>query len=615
MKVRLASLVAACCMVWFCPSSGMAQPQSAPSSQPSSVLEQEIIAWADFTAGILEAGLFAVFPDPATPNGVFAAARGVLYRSADGGLTWERVGDFSTRLPAATAEDADQPSQAEIDAQQQQIIEDAAQELADELGVDVFDLLNDPNNLDLDERTEDRLAEAGFATEDINAPLQEDRQRRRTDLPFAIAVARDKPDVVLVATTSGLFRSLEKGASLERLVLPDNPEVRSVAVDASGVVILAGTTAGFFLSEDGGDTWKNATEPGLTKKVIVALDVDYHKPERVAVLTTRGIFLSSDGGRSFVPSPTTPPGFLRDISWAPGSEGTLFVASSQGLYRSKDMGASWASSISSPEGLEGVPVTKVSASPAREGEVFIATGAGEVFVSMDFGETFTSTGEGLPALGLSVLEVDPKKEGVVWVTTGEGLYRYGPVRVGMIDEQEKRRFLDAFRLEPSVEEVIAAAIKAAKLEPDEGRAERAEIAAYFPRLRLQVTWRLEKTQALDFVAGAPPSFGDDFRSNVNFSALAVWDIARLLTQKDTVRLFTRRQAQRRARLEARITKLYEERRAVQLGLLRKPPVDLMGYLKAELRLRELTALLDAASGGYFSKAREAKKAEAAELER
>ena len=49
-----------------------------------------------------------------------------------------------------------------------------------------------------------------------------------------------------------------------------------------------------------------------------------------------------------------------------------------------------------------------------------------------------------------------------------------------------------------------------------------------------------------------------------------------------------------------VTRLYFERRRLQVDMLLNPKSDLLGQVKDELRLRELTANVDALTGGRFS---------------
>ena len=49
-----------------------------------------------------------------------------------------------------------------------------------------------------------------------------------------------------------------------------------------------------------------------------------------------------------------------------------------------------------------------------------------------------------------------------------------------------------------------------------------------------------------------------------------------------------------------VTRTYFERRRLQISLLIDPPSDQPKTLEKELRLQELTALIDGLTGGYFS---------------
>jgi hypothetical protein len=51
-----------------------------------------------------------------------------------------------------------------------------------------------------------------------------------------------------------------------------------------------------------------------------------------------------------------------------------------------------------------------------------------------------------------------------------------------------------------------------------------------------------------------------------------------------------------------VTRLYFDRRRLQVDMLLNPKSDLMGQVKDELRLREITASLDAYTGGRLSAA-------------
>jgi hypothetical protein len=50
-----------------------------------------------------------------------------------------------------------------------------------------------------------------------------------------------------------------------------------------------------------------------------------------------------------------------------------------------------------------------------------------------------------------------------------------------------------------------------------------------------------------------------------------------------------------------VTKTYFARRKLQIDLMLNPPSDITEKLEMDLRLQEMTAQLDAQTGGWFSK--------------
>jgi photosystem II stability/assembly factor-like uncharacterized protein len=588
-------------------------PAPAPTSNPASLpappdANSLVVAWADFTSGLLEPGILAVSPDPSTPNAVWAAARGSLYYSEDNGASWLRVGRFAGRVDPQE-DDADDAT-LNLRNLEQQVQEDAAQELGDVLGLDDFDVLDDPNNLDFDLLFEDRLLEERFNRNLDGGGGDDTASPRRVNLPARIAIAKRAPDVVFVAATSGLYRSRERGTGLRLVSLPDTFGPKQVALDPSGLVVLVGTTRGLLRSDDGGDTWQEAPEAGLRGQSISEVQIDATDANRVAVLTKRAVFLSTDGGRSFTPTANTPPGILRDVAQVPGQAGALYAASTQGLFYSNDSGASWEDRIKQPQALIGIPALHVEVSAADGKQVFLATAEGKVYLSGDQGKSFRETGEGLPQRPLFALSASPLVPELVFGATGEGFYRYGLIRVGEISEREQKRLFDAFRDEPSADEVVSEAIRIASLQeaPLTKLKKRAVLSAYMPRLRAQVTTFLNKDQTLNDEAGAPLQLQSARRAQTFATFLTVWDLSRIANWgSGRTKPIEQQLARKRSRTADGIYKLYEERRALQLRLLKTPPATDLDYLKAELRLEEMTSLLDAKSNGYFSAAREKRR--------
>lgn len=159
------------------------------------------------------------------------------------------------------------------------------------------------------------------------------------------------------------------------------------------------------------------------------------------------------------------------------------------------------------------------------------------------------------------------------------------------------------RDEPTVEMVRAAVRKHASVDPKRARSagSRAKTAGWLPTIALQLRRSLARDEDL-----APRSLepikidlGDDLvleaRASWNLGRL-VFDDAELRALRDEARLISER-----LDLETTVTRLYYERRRVQMELVLAPSQVPSDMFKRQLTIDELSATLDALSGGYFSR--------------
>jgi photosystem II stability/assembly factor-like uncharacterized protein len=189
----------------------------------------------------------------------------------------------------------------------------------------------------------------------------------------AITVHPKNTDVVYIGTTKGSFRSSNRGASWEKLSLPDkDADIWSVCIHPKNprIVYAGATPPGVYRSDDGGDTWRKMADPGLPDRVIMAfacrvmrLDVDPNTPDDVyATLEANGAMRSRNGGeswedctadlirfceepkyRSRIGSQTEIEGMLdgHALAVSAAAPGTVFLANRMGLFRSNDRGEHW----------------------------------------------------------------------------------------------------------------------------------------------------------------------------------------------------------------------------------------------------------------------------------
>ncbi len=90
--------------------------------------------------------------------------------------------------------------------------------------------------------------------------------------------------------------------------------------------------------------------------------------------------------------------------------------------------------------------------------------------------------------------------------------------------------------------------------------------------------------------------------DVTYTARAVWDLDKLVMSSERIRVINEAQdiVKLRDNILSDATSIYFDRRQLQVEMLLSPKSDLKGRMKDQLKLMELTAQLDALSGGQFS---------------
>ncbi|HEX2608508.1 MAG TPA: hypothetical protein VHK91_14065 [Flavisolibacter sp.] len=137
----------------------------------------------------------------------------------------------------------------------------------------------------------------------------------------------------------------------------------------------------------------------------------------------------SKGGRDG----DVPYGTLTTISESPLRFGLIYTGTDDGnIHVSKDAGATW-TLISGAKKIGGLPqdlwVSRVAASRFKEGRVYASLSGYRyddftpyLFVSEDYGSTWTALGRDLPMESINIIKEDPKNENLIYVGTDGGLY-------------------------------------------------------------------------------------------------------------------------------------------------------------------------------------------------
>jgi photosystem II stability/assembly factor-like uncharacterized protein len=153
------------------------------------------------------------------------------------------------------------------------------------------------------------------------------------------------PSIVYAGTTEGLWKTIDLGKTWRRV---SNPEVvvNDVLVDPrnSQRVLIATDRSGVLASNDGTNTW-SASNHGYTHRFVTAIVADEKDPNTmyVGVVNDRefgGVFYSHDGGQHWLQKSTGLGG--KDVfSLKEASNGALVAGTNKGVYMLERNGAEW----------------------------------------------------------------------------------------------------------------------------------------------------------------------------------------------------------------------------------------------------------------------------------
>lgn len=178
--------------------------------------------------------------------------------------------------------------------------------------------------------------------------------------------------------------------------------------------------------------------------------------------------------------------------------------------------------------------------------------------------------------------------------------------------------LAEFAHEPTIQQVQAWTNSYANTSPDKVRRwlSASRTFAALPQLTVEFKLRDDWDQGFDYLNAEGVSGSDanerlfaivqdaDQGQTQEYKVKARWDLDQLVMSSERIRIINEAQdiVKLRDKVLGEATSLYFERRRMQVETLLKPPSDTLGQVKAQLRLMEATANLDALTGGAFSAA-------------
>ena len=234
---------------------------------------------------------------------------------------------------------------------------------------------------------------------------------------------------VLAATNNGLVRTTD-GGSTWGFYGDAGVSFFTLAADPSNALVLyAGSTdgSGIFKSTDGGNHWvasnKGLPASGSSQPIITSLAVDPSKTTTVYAATFgNGFFKSSDGGATWASAGGSMRStYVWNVILDPSQPSTVFVGTAgAGVYRSADSGATF----SPANGSLRLAVVYGLVADASSAATFHAGLFDGMYRSTDGGGTWLPYGSGLPISPVLALASRPGTPQTLFAgTRGAGLYK------------------------------------------------------------------------------------------------------------------------------------------------------------------------------------------------
>lgn len=235
--------------------------------------------------------------------------------------------------------------------------------------------------------------------------------------PWARAAAVVAGGTVLAGTRTGILASGTGGRSWTPAsggIFELDVEELGAGPAASGIVYAAATSGGVFRSLDGGATWTKGAHPDEQQHV-TAIAVEWRRPERAWMTGGGGLFRTVDAGATWAAIPGVPR--AEAVALDPSDESVVYVATeSRGVFRSTDGFRTWTALD-----LGGVPPIQLAVSPGTPGVLWVGSYSG--FCRMDLLVPSPRCGPLIEAGGTYAIAVDPASGGdTVHLSTLDGLH-------------------------------------------------------------------------------------------------------------------------------------------------------------------------------------------------
>jgi photosystem II stability/assembly factor-like uncharacterized protein len=251
----------------------------------------------------------------------------------------------------------------------------------------------------------------------------------RNEALHSLAQSESNPNVLLVGTINGIYRSTDSGETW--FPLPTSAlataaaqqrgdrevDVESLAIDPRNPnVIYAGTWYLPYKSNDGGQTWKIIKKGIIDDSDIFAINIDRFNADHVIASACSGIYETRDAGENWkkiqgIPSQSRR---TRAILQHPSVPGLVLAGTTEGFWRSAKGGDNNSWMVTTSRQLE---INSIAVHPRRPDTVYIGTNNYGVMVSTDGGKNFVPSNNGFSGRFVNSIVPDRETAGRIYATT------------------------------------------------------------------------------------------------------------------------------------------------------------------------------------------------------
>ncbi len=405
------------------------------------------VSWEESDTGLAEYWIPALAVAPSSPQHILAGTVGGIYRSVNGGADWSHVRSGTSNIIRSLAFQNDTIAYAGGQGGVYRTLDRGETwTLVASVSRDVFFVVVDPAS-----GAVYAVAEEGVlrSTNGVEWGLANNGLEGRVD---QISLDAQNPTTLYVRTPEGLFRTTDAGDSWAPLA-SDIPSAWIHVSPVDSELLFAGVSsipARIFRSTDGGDTWSplSAFPPDVSINRLVPDPVD---TAIVHVATSQGLWQSRDQGatwshgvRGFVAT------WVRAIAVHPSTPSTLYAGTgNNGLWKSVDSGLSWEAKDAGHEAHQSVFDLVID--PLAPDTIYAATLRG-VLKSTDGGDLWQSFNNALASTFVGSLEIDPRDPDVLYAATDrDGMWKSmdGGVTWQAINEGLSNLVMESVTVDPA----------------------------------------------------------------------------------------------------------------------------------------------------------------------